>query len=573
MNMQSLAILLIEDSLDDELLLERYLRKQGYITEIRRVSRWDDVLAVFEEDWRPDLVLTDHSLPGYQSVDIIKLVKTRCPDLPVIVISGSIGEEMAVETLKAGADDYVLKDNLTRLSAAIERVLREVASNRARRSAEERLHYMAYHDSLTGLYNRFAFERELDQLSKKLSPSSVHTLVFIDLDDFKVVNDCCGHLAGDQLLVQVAMLLAHHLPKEFQLCRVGGDEFTILMENTALMDGLKFANKLQDEIKQFRFNWENRLFTIGASMGAVEITAQLAESRSILSAADMACYSAKDAGRGRVHVYQEQDSSILTMREQLGWVQIINEALERDQFMAYWQPIIPVSDSSTEPAFYEFLLRLEHEGKIIPPGAFIPAAERYHLMNQLDRHMVTLCFGHISDHQSQRHRCLYFINLSGATLSDENFPDFVAEQLILHSVPAESLCFEITETAAISNFQQASRLIASLRELGCHFALDDFGSGMSSYGYLKNLPVDFIKLDGSFVRDICEDPMSEAIVDSINRICHVAGLKTIAEFVENLEIYNRLAKLGVDYCQGYAIAKPAPIDAAPEYLYKVANER
>ncbi|MDH2435155.1 EAL domain-containing protein [Pokkaliibacter sp. MBI-7] len=555
----SLKLLLVEDSLDDELLLTRHLKKSGYELTLTRVSSTSELEAQLQGSGRFDLVITDHSLPGFQSTDVIAITRSHYPDMPLIVVSGSIGEELAVEALKAGANDYVLKENLTRLGSSIERELREVASHRARRDAEERLHYMAFHDSLTGLFNRFAFERALDQLSKRIGPDDRHTLIFIDLDDFKVVNDCCGHLAGDQLLVQVATLFSQRLPGNFQLCRVGGDEFTILMENTTLNEGLDFANDLQDEIRQFRFNWHNKMFSIGASMGAVEITAALAETNSILSAADMACYSAKDAGRGRVHVYEEQDSSIVTMREQLGWVQIINEAMQQDRFTAYWQPIVNLGQSHDRPAFYEFLMRLEHEGKLIPPGVFIPAAERYHLMNQLDRHMVRLCFRHIEAHQLNRNRCMYFINLSGATLSDALFPDYVAEQMILHSISPENLCFEITETAAVSNFQQACQFIGRLRELGCHFALDDFGAGMSSYGYLKNLPVDFIKIDGSFVRDICEDPMSYAIVESVNRICHVAGLKTIAEFVENETIYNRLVEIGVDYCQGYAIAHPEPV--------------
>ncbi|MCU7921243.1 MAG: EAL domain-containing protein [Candidatus Thiodiazotropha sp. (ex Dulcina madagascariensis)] len=557
-----LRLLLAEDSEDDALLLLHYLKKDGWEIEYYvRVDTREGMQAALETgNW--DLVITDHNMPSFDSKEALELIRRSNTDVPVIIVSGSIGEELAVSMMKSGAADYIMKDNLIRLGAAIERELHEAKSRAARRQAENQLQHMAFHDSLTDLKNRRELEQALsDALHKARRNNEVHSFMYLDLDQFKVINDTCGHMAGDELLRQISVLLKRHIRDSDLLARLGGDEFGVVLRNCALNQAEALADKLRKAVESHKFIWEKRPFSSRVSIGLVDITPDSSSIDEVLSNADMACFAAKSRGRNRVHVYTAKDDELALQRNEMQWVSRINSALEDDRLLLYRQPIVPLCDNGGV-WHSEVLLRMQGvDGEIITPGAFIPAAERYDLMQRLDRWVVNAIFTHLGKrHDQSREGQLHFINLSGTSLSDPGFFSYIQERITRLKVPPQSICFEVTETAAISNLNTTVSFIEEIREMGCSFALDDFGTGLSSFSYLKSLPVDFLKVDGSFVQQVEEDEMSRAIVDAINTIGHVAGLKTIAEFVERDETRKVLQAMGVDFAQGYGIHRPEPLD-------------
>lgn len=438
----------------------------------------------------------------------------------------------------------------------------------ALRESEKRLAWQASHDDLTGLVNRREFERRLEMaLSDARTDGTDHSLCYLDLDQFKIVNDTCGHGAGDELLRQVSTLLRMHIRSTDVLARLGGDEFGLLLNHCPLEDAARVANTLRQTLSDFRFVWQDKSFTVNVSIGLVAINVDSKDLASSLSAADAACFAAKNKGRNRVHVYQADDSELLQQRGEMQLASQINKALEENRFCLYYQTIVPVANADSNGEHYEVLLRLYDEtGKLVPPNLFIPAAERYNLMHLVDRWVITTLFSTQKKHyrqawercQTENYRCLYAINLSGSSINDDQFIEFVREQFVLHQIPPQVICFEITETVAITNLSKAVQFIQELKQLGCYFSLDDFGSGMSSFTYLKNLPVDYLKIDGQFVKDIVDDPTDLAMTEAINRVGQVMGIQTIAEFVENDAILDKLRMLGVNYAQGYGIAKPRP---------------
>jgi diguanylate cyclase (GGDEF)-like protein/PAS domain S-box-containing protein len=425
----------------------------------------------------------------------------------------------------------------------------------------DELNHLASHDLLTGLANRREFERRAERLlaTVKLDKNE-HALCFMDLDQFKVINDTCGHSAGDEMLRQLGSVLQTVVRHRDTLARLGGDEFGVLMEHCSLDDAHRVAASLQKAIQDYQFLWEGRNFKIGVSLGLVPISANTTDLTQLLKEADVACYMAKDSGRNRIHVYHADDTEIAQRQGEMLWVTRINQAIEEDRFCLYAQPIVPLDGSSEN--HYELLLRMiDNDGKTIPPGAFLPAAERYNLILKLDYWVVENTFKFLVDNpRFQKHINFCSINLSGQSLADQDFLEFIIKQLITSEIPGEKLCFEITETAAISNLTEAMNFISTLKDMNCRFALDDFGSGLSSFAYLKNLPVDYLKIDGMFVKDIVDDPMDHAMVKSINEIGHVMGMETIAEFVENEVIMGMLKEIGVNYVQGYIIGRPMPFD-------------
>ncbi|TNF39252.1 MAG: EAL domain-containing protein [Gammaproteobacteria bacterium] len=423
----------------------------------------------------------------------------------------------------------------------------------------EKISYQAQHDALTGLINRTEFERRLNSaLTSAHKDDLNHVLLYIDLDQFKVVNDTCGHIAGDELLCQLTTLFTQSLFDNMTLARLGGDEFGLLIERATIEEGVHEASNLLKICKDFRFAWQDKTFTIGASIGMVTMNNNSESVVELLSQADTACYAAKDMGRNRIHIYEIGDSDLLQRRGEMQWVSKINKALDERRFCLYNQKIMSLQQQNSHGEHYELLVRmLDDDGQVIPPGAFIPAAERYNLMAMLDRHIITAAFKYFNNNRVYLDKLeLCTINLSGQTLSDPSFVDDISALFELHDIQPEKICFEITETAAISHLKNAMKLINELKSMGCAFALDDFGSGLSSFAYLKNLPVDYLKIDGAFVKDMIDDPIDFAMVKSINEVGHVMGKQIIAEFVEDELILEKLRELGVDYAQGYAIGRP-----------------
>lgn len=423
------------------------------------------------------------------------------------------------------------------------------------------LSWQATHDALTGLANRREFEYRLEQALHNLTRQvGRHALMFLDLDQFKLVNDTCGHAAGDELLRHICALLQSGLRENDTLARLGGDEFGILLENCSPEAAEKIAEGLRQTVQNLHFVWKGRPFVTTVSIGLVHIAQTPTTLEASLRAADMACYMAKEKGRNRVQVYHADDSELSLRFGEMAWVQRLHMALEENRFCLYAQEIAALGPGEHGGGHIEILLRLHDEaGRMILPDSFIPAAERYGLMTSLDRWVVENVFKIIRqclNESRQGPMAMCAINLSGTTIGDQAFLDFLRKQFAAYSIPPEMICFEITETSAISNLGSAIRFINELKSLGCYFSLDDFCAGMSSFAYLKHLPVDFLKIDGSFVKDMLDDPINRAMVEVINHIGHVMGKRTIAEFVETAQIEQALLEIGVDYAQGYVIERP-----------------
>lgn len=428
------------------------------------------------------------------------------------------------------------------------------------RKLAHQLSYQASHDALTGLINRHEFEQRLEAaLRSAREHGKQHALCYLDLDQFKVVNDTCGHVAGDQLLKQLAALITPRVRDNDTVARLGGDEFGVLLEGCSLSKALEIAGVLHRVVSEFRFVWRDRTFDVGVSIGIATLTADNAGVTEVLSAADAACYVAKDLGRNRIHVYQPDDAALARHHGEMEWAQQLSGAIKEGRLCLYSQPVIALQDGGW-PAWHEILVRLVDErGQVVPPMAFIPAAERYNLMPAVDRWVVSATLAWLRQIPSSDTPPVCSINLSGRSLGDSRFLDFVLAEVGQAGIDPGQVSFEITETAAVANFAQAQQFVGALRRIGCRFALDDFGSGLSSFAYLKHLPVDYLKIDGHFVRDMGADPINLAMVEAINHLGHVMGIQTIAEYVESREVLEKLRALGVDYAQGFAIQRPALI--------------
>ncbi len=445
----------------------------------------------------------------------------------------------------------------TEWGAAI--VIRDVSRER---ELERELSYQASHDSLTGLFNRRMFEQRLLRLVGSVNGEGAeHALCYMDLDQFKVINDTCGHLAGDELLRQLGRMLMKQVRKRDTIARLGGDEFGVLIEHCTLSEATAVAEDLRIAVEEFRFVFDGKSFNLGVSIGLVPIDSSSTGIADVLSAADGACYTAKEKGRNRIHVFRYDDTELKRRHTEMKWVVEIQRAIEEKRMNLWYQPIVPVADGVLH-GHYELLLRMiDERGNMIPPGAFLPAVERYDLSDKVDRWVVETAFQWLVNHPRELGSpTVCSINLSGHSLDDDAFLDFVFQSLRRFRMPPRKICFEVTETAAVANLSTATNFISRLRKQGCLFALDDFGTGLSSFGYLKSLPVDFLKIDGMFVRDIANNPIDRAMVRSVNEIGHVMGKKTIAEFVENDETLNVLREIGVDYAQGYGIGRPRPLE-------------
>jgi diguanylate cyclase (GGDEF)-like protein/PAS domain S-box-containing protein len=473
------------------------------------------------------------------------------------------------------------------------------------RTLARELSYQASHDALTGLLNRREFERLLQQLlDGARRHDQTHALGYIDLDLFKVINDTCGHIAGDELLRQLGLALRARLRKSDVLARLGGDEFGVLLANCPLDMAEQVVAGLQQAIHEFRFVWEDKSFEVAASIGLAPITAASGSLSDLLRTADLACYAAKDAGRNRVHVARTDDAALAERQSEVQWVQHIRRALVENRFLLQCQRIQalgqaphaefatapslargpamagsgldPIGELATEASMprsprldpigerYEILVRLiDDAGNVVYPRTFLPVAERYQLMPALDRWVLRQALAMLKSMPAQLGPALagFNINLSGQSLGEAGFRDFLVQELKASGVPPQWICFEITETATVANLSRATELLGTLKELGCQFALDDFGSGLSSFAYLKNLPVDYLKIDGAFIRDMLHDRADHAMVASIHQLAHLLGIKTVAEYVESDEILAAVVALGIDCAQGYAIGMPSDLVA------------
>jgi len=428
----------------------------------------------------------------------------------------------------------------------------------------ETINYQASHDSLTGLSNREEFSYKLNELLRSLRASSArHALLVIDIDRFKAVNDTCGALAGDELLRQIASHIQANISRRDISARIGGDEFAIILMDCQLEDGVNVARRLQEAVEGRKFVWQTGVFPVSLSIGVVPLSSESEDTHAILAAADDACYLSKEEGGNKINIFHLKDDKFQKRRGDMEWIAKINRAVEENRFLLYYQPIVPLDPAGRLEPKTEVLIRLVNEdGSIASPGTFIPAAERYNLMPLIDRWVVknaVAAYRTLADRGSPLASQIMSINLSGPSILDEDLIDIILFEVAKQGLKPDSFCFEITETAAIQNLSYASRFMGKLKDAGFTFALDDFGSGFSSFGYLKNLPVDFLKIDGSLVLGIEESEVSSVMVESINSIGHVMGIKTIAEFVKSPEIRKKLAELGVDYAQGYDISPPIPL--------------
>ncbi len=425
------------------------------------------------------------------------------------------------------------------------------------------LAHQASHDETTGLFNRQAFDGHLQRcLEETASLGAIHALCYMDLDQFKLVNDTCGHLAGDELLRRVGALLQDAIRDSGLVARLGGDEFGILLPHCSQLAAEGLLRKLQRALRQLRFNWQNTSFAVAASIGLVPVTRDFKSITHLLSAADHACYVAKEKGRDRIQLYQEDDATFIRRHGEMNWVVRLRQTLEQDRFRLFCQRIHPLGGGG-QGLFFEVLLRMiEDDGKVHLPSELIRVAERYGMMRSVDRWVIHASARHLSAQPPAFLQALdtCSINLSAVSLSDEGLLGYIEEELSAACVPPHKICFEITETAAIENLQQAERLIGGLSAIGVRFALDDFGTGMSSYSYLRDIPVSFLKIDGKFVKDIVNDPMDRAMVESINQVSHVMGIQTVAEMVPGSAAVDRLRALGVDYAQGNWLSAPSPME-------------
>jgi diguanylate cyclase (GGDEF)-like protein/PAS domain S-box-containing protein len=472
-----------------------------------------------------------------------------------IVLVNRRGQEIAIQDSAAP-----IRDRAGKVIGAV-MVFHDVSKERRLRRA---LAYQASHDVLTGLINRREFENRLNEaLLAARNQGSTHVLLYLDLDQFKLVNDTCGHQAGDRLLKQVTGLLQTRMRSSDTIARLGGDEFGVLLQDCTAERAALIADTLRQTIRDFRFVWQDGVVNIGVSVGVVEINRDSESITSVLSAADVACYSAKDSGRNRIHTYQQ--GAAPERHREMQWVSRLMRAVEENRLELYYQPIVPIGSNADQRKHYELLLRMRGEhGEIVLPAEFIPAAERYNLMPTIDRWVVQHALGALAHYRTDgdaRSAYTVAINLSGNSLNDDSFLDFLINELQTHDLSPGAVCFEITETAAIANLANVVHFMRELKARGCLFSLDDFGSGLSSFMYLKNLPVDFLKIDGQFIQNMTKDHVDRSMVEAIRQIGHAMGIKTIAERVDSAQVLLCLASIGVDYAQGNYVAFPESVEA------------
>lgn len=518
----------------------------GVTSEEAKGRRCEDIISIVDENSGDPI--DDPIKECFSTGDIIEIPEHSS------IMSGN-ANMIAIE-----ASIAPMKNDAGEIMGAV-MIIQDVSHTRKLTS---QLSHQASHDMLTGLYNRRKFEEQLQLLLENAQTEDrEHSLCYIDLDQFKIVNDTCGHTAGDELLKQLPHIFHNILRSGDIVARLGGDEFGILLDNCNINQAADIANKVRQAIKDFRFVWDDKSFEIGASIGVVAINADSVDISEMMSSADIACYAAKDSGRNLIHVFEPSDEAMLGRYGEMHWTARITNAIDEDRFVLYQQSIISISGSY--PGHIEILVRmLDADNNIIPPSAFMPAAERYNLMKSIDRWVIGKVFECIKEHRLDEQALgsggLISINLSGESINDNTLLNDILYHRDKHNIDLECICFEITETVAISNLVQATHFIKTMKDHGCSFALDDFGSGLSSFAYLKSLPVNFLKIDGAFIKQITHDDIDKAMVSSIQQLGKIMNLRTVAECVENKATLDVLESIGIDYAQGYYLNKPSPID-------------
>ncbi|MCG8368199.1 MAG: EAL domain-containing protein [Pseudanabaenales cyanobacterium] len=558
-------------------LLEQALYQEKELAQITLHSIGDAVITTDEQGYIKDFNPVAERLTGWQAKDakhqpiakVCKIVdgntrqQLKNPAIRAIEERQAVSLSNHPTLISKTGEEFAIGDSAAPIRSTSGDIMgtvlvfHDVTEERGR---SKQLAWQASHDPLTHLFNRKKFIQCLNEIIEESRSKRSYILCYLDLDHFKAVNDTCGHAAGDKLLQQVSELWRDKIRKSDVLARLGGDEFGLLLYDCDLQDAVKITTSFCESIQSFRFLYAGKVFSIGVSIGVVPITSKRMDTEQVLRLADAACYTAKNKGRNRVQVYHPEDADIAQQSADSHWFSRITEALDANQFRLYHQTITAANANSADTDLSEILLRLPHPqtGQITPPMAFIPPAERYDLMPKIDRWVI----GHFLDYLSAHPQLppkKFSINLSGSSINDDTFVDFLKRQLTQHPINPKRLCFEITETVAISNLQKAAELIIELKKLGCCFALDDFGSGMSSLTYLRHLPVDYLKIDGDLVKESPTDRVICAMLESVNHIGHVMGLKTIAEYVENQSILEKAQELSIDYVQGYEIAHPQPL--------------
>ena len=523
----------------------------GWNTQAAHNKPLEKIFRVFDER-------TSIAVKGQVERCIRENKKLRSANQSILI--NNRGESTAIEDTVAPIRD----NNGNTIGAII--VFRDVSRTR---ELSRKLSYQASHDSLTDVINRRTFELKLaEAINHSKQNRQTHALLYLDLDQFKIVNDTCGHDAGDQLLIQVTSLLQDMLSKQDILARLGGDEFGILLHNQNLERAREYADDILCAIKQFRFEWQSIHFQLGVSIGVTAIDHNSSSFVSALSAADMACYVAKDTGRNRVHIYTHGNKELIRRKGEMQWVSRLTKCFKENRFVLYKQPIVALNTCTRQEQRYELLLRIRDENDdIIQPEEFIPAAERYNFMPTLDRWVIHTTFSNAHLFMDNEY---FSINLSGTSLNSNTLLTYIIQEAKSNRILPERICFEITETAAVNNLSKAAKLIKELKTLGFKFALDDFGKGLSSFTYLSKLPVDYLKIDGEFVRNLTENSVNHAIIWSINNIGQMLGMKIIAEYVEDEQTHQVLSDIGVDFAQGYKFGQPTPINQ--NWLYSDSED-
>lgn len=579
-DLRSMSVLIVDDVPDNIDILKTMLNKNGF-TRVLTATSGKEAMQYLRENIHDekstiDAVLLDIMMPTMDGYEVCRTLRGHdmWADIPVIMITANATwqEKVSRESFDAGATDVLFKpirrvDLMPRIISALvlkkERDLRKAREQdletelAERRIMEARLQHLVSHDDLTGLYNRRRLEQQLEiAVLRARRKQRTSALLYIDLDYFKVINDAEGHMTGDSLLIEVANVLRHEIGFGDVLARVSADEYAILLENVSEVTALETAERLRKILEDYHYHSNDRTYHIGASIGVAVIQAsELASASEILARADQACYVAKTHGRNVVHLFNKEDTEMVTLRSAIHWVPLIRDALANDKFELVFQPVLDIK--ANRISHFEALIRmLSADGRLITPNHFIPVAENMGLIHDIDLWVVNHAINVLRTIPPHQSHIAMNINLSSYAFQDKALLPTVRKKLEETGVRAERITFEITETAAIANYDQTRKMILQLRELGCQFALDDFGSGFNSFRHVKELPVDYLKIDGSFIRNLAKDTVDQSLVRSMIDIARTLGKKIVAEFVEDRESLELLCEWGADYAQGYYIGKP-----------------